>query len=192
MDFFWGVFSCNLEGFFTLLRDLLSGAKKLQFLGQSLEILQNLAVPKIGKPKVGGFFATKDWTTKRFSEWEIIHYLNTGDTWWYSNMIWNHLHGHSLHLAMYTNTLGDSVCNTYSSIKHLCQFMEGSLVEVKMKRWEGWNFFWFLWFNTKWFCPHTLGRYPRLPLSPHKERNSLRNCWWMVQGIFQGALWVRS
>ena len=26
----------------------------------------------------------------------------------------------------------------------------------------------------------------------HKERNSFKNCWWRVQGIFQGALLVRS
>ncbi len=33
---------------------------------------------------------------------------------------------------------------------------------------------------------HT-GRWaPRLFPKPHKERNSFRNCWWRVRGIFQG------
>ena len=44
----------------------------------------------------------------------------------------------------------------------------------------------------QWFCPHTLGRYPKLPQNPHKGRNSFINCWWNVRGIFHGALWVRS
>ena len=35
----------------------------------------------------------------------------------------------------------------------------------------------------QWFCPHTLGRYP-YP-NHHKYRNSFRNCWWRVRGIFQ-------
>ena len=31
-------------------------------------------------------------------------------------------------------------------------------------------------------CPHTLGRYPKLPQTPHKERNSFINCWWNIRG----------
>ena len=33
-------------------------------------------------------------------------------------------------------------------------------------------------------CPHTLGRYPKLPQTP--TRNSFTNYWWNVPGIFQG------
>ena len=41
--------------------------------------------------------------------------------------------------------------------------------------------------KTQWFCPHNLGRYPKLPLSPPQfERNWFINCWWRVCGIFQG------
>ena len=38
----------------------------------------------------------------------------------------------------------------------------------------------------QWFCPHTLGIYPKLPQNPHKGRNSFINCWWNVRSIFQG------
>ena len=41
----------------------------------------------------------------------------------------------------------------------------------------------------QWFCPHTLGRYPRLPQTPtNRKKLPNRNCWWRVRGpIFQGA-----
>ena len=38
----------------------------------------------------------------------------------------------------------------------------------------------------RWFCPDTLGRYPRLPQTPTKKKNPSENCWWRVRGIFQG------
>ena len=48
-----------------------------------------------------------------------------------------------------------------------------------------------------WFCPHTLGRYPKLPQNPTKKTQIFINCWWNVRGIFQGYvgeildLWVQ-
>ena len=35
------------------------------------------------------------------------------------------------------------------------------------------------------FCPHTLGRYPKLP-KPPKDKNFFINCWWNIRGTFQG------
>jgi len=44
----------------------------------------------------------------------------------------------------------------------------------------------------QWFCPHTMGRYPRLPQTPTKKETPLEIVDEICQGMFQVALWVRS
>ena len=46
--------------------------------------------------------------------------------------------------------------------------------------------------RSQWFCPHTLGRYPKLPQTPKNERNFFINSGWKTSGVFSRGMWVGS